>query len=86
MGLPLLLSDIPVLHEISHDNAIFFDPVSPRSFYDAVLRMMNGAVDLGGLSEAGRKIARENYTKEKYLHQLLNYYEEILNPSTNLIT
>ncbi|HVZ95735.1 MAG TPA: glycosyltransferase [Chitinophagaceae bacterium] len=86
MGLPLLLSDIPVLREISHNNAIFFDPYSAQSFSDAVLQIMNGKINLKQLSDCGKKIAGENYTKEKYLNQLLNYYEEILNPSKNLIT
>ncbi len=80
IGLPLLLSDIKTLHEISHDNAIFFDPCSPQSFSDAVLQIINGQVNLKELSEQGKLIAKDNYTKEKYLDQLLNYYEEILTP------
>src|SRR5690348_2155055 len=84
MGLPLLLSDIKPLREISHNNAIFFNPYDPHTFFDAVLSLEDKAKDLKEISERGKKIAKENYTKEKYLNQLLNYYDEILNPNEKL--
>jgi len=78
IGLPLLLSDIPPLREISQGNALFFDPYSPQSFVDVVLKILNGKSDLKNLSVNGKKIAKENFTKEKYLKGLLKYYDEIL--------
>ena len=78
VGLPLLLSDINTLREISHGNGIFFDPRDPQSFIDAVLKIINGEYNLEKMSEAGKKISKENYTKEKYLKGLFKLYDEIL--------
>jgi len=77
-GLPLLLSDIKVLREISQGKAVFFGPFSPKSFADAVTKIINGEINLQELSANGKKIARENYTKEKYLKGLLKLYAEAL--------
>lgn len=84
IGLPLLLSDIKTLREISQGNAIFFNPCDPQSFAKAALIMKNGSVDLKELSAEGKKIARENYTKEKHLKRLLNFYDELLKPNEQL--
>ena len=78
IGIPLLLSDIKTLREISHGNAIFFDPCKPQSFKDAIIKIINGEYDLELMSETGKKISKENYTKEKYLKGLLKVYDEVL--------
>jgi L-malate glycosyltransferase len=77
-GLPLLLSDIKVLREISQDNALFFDPFSPGSFADIVRKILNGKINLLQLSLDGKKIANENFTKAKYLKGLLKLYDDAL--------
>jgi glycosyltransferase involved in cell wall biosynthesis len=79
IGLPLILSDITTLREISQNNALFFNPCDPQSFVKVISKTINGETDLKKLSENGKKISRENYTKEKYLKSLLKYYDEILN-------
>jgi glycosyltransferase involved in cell wall biosynthesis len=38
-GTPLVISDIPVFHEVGGDAAVYFDQNSPRAFADAVLSM-----------------------------------------------
>jgi len=78
IGLPLLLSDIAPLREISQNNALFFDPRKPQSFADVVVKIIEGKVDLKNLSEKGKMISQENYTKEKYIKGLLKFYEEVL--------
>jgi len=78
IGLPLLLSDIAPLREISQSNALFFDPCKPESFADVVAKIMEGKVDLKNLSDKGKIISKENYTKEKYITGLLKFYEEVL--------
>ncbi|MGH2649077.1 MAG: glycosyltransferase family 4 protein [Ginsengibacter sp.] len=78
IGLPLLLSDIKVLHEVSQENAIFFDPYNPKSFADAVVKIIKGEHELEKMSEIGKKISKENYSKEKYLKGLLKIYDEVL--------
>ncbi len=78
IGLPLLLSDIAPLREISQSNALFFDPCKPQSFADVVVKIMEGKVDLKNLSEKGKMISKEKYTKEKYIKGLIKFYEEVL--------
>jgi glycosyltransferase involved in cell wall biosynthesis len=84
IGLPLLLSGIAPLREISKGNALFFDPHDPRSFASVVSKIIEHKIDLQNLSATGKKIARENYTKEKYLKGLLQFYDEVLQQQTQL--
>ena len=56
----------------------FLIPYIPQSFVDVVLKIINGEPDLKQLSENGKKISKENYTKEKYLKGLLKLYDEVL--------
>ena len=67
VGLPLILSDIASLREISQNNALFFDPCDPQSFAEVIVKIMERKVDLKNLSEKGKIISKENYTKEKYI-------------------
>lgn len=41
MGVPAVVSDIPVFHEVGADGALYFDPNSPRSFADTVKKLDN---------------------------------------------
>ena len=77
IGLPLLLSDIDSLREISQGNAMFFDPYNPQSFIHVVIKIINGESDLKQLSVNGKKISKENFTKEKYLKGLFKLYDEV---------
>jgi glycosyltransferase involved in cell wall biosynthesis len=84
IGLPLLLSGIKPLKEISQNNALFFDPYNAQSFVDVIKSILSNKGSLLALSEKGKIIAKENYTKEKYVAGLLNLYEEVLNNELNL--
>jgi glycosyltransferase involved in cell wall biosynthesis len=77
-GLPVLLSDIAVLREISKDNAVFFDPLDPQSLVTALQKIIDHEVDLESLSKKGMLIAKE-YSKKYYLDNLFGIYEKILN-------
>ena len=78
IGLPLLLSDIAPLREVSQGNALFFDPYDPESFTRLVIDIINNKKDLKALSANGKKIAKENYIKDKYIKNLLDLYDEML--------
>jgi glycosyltransferase involved in cell wall biosynthesis len=78
VGLPLLLSDIKVLREISEGNALFFDPFKPESFVALIHKILTGEIDLKKLSEKVKEIARNNYTQEKYLRGLFEIYQQII--------
>lgn len=77
IGLPLLLSDLPVLREITHDNALFFNPNDPSSFVSVATRIMQGDADIKKMSERGIEIAKENYQKEDYIGKLINIYKSV---------
>lgn len=76
-GLPLLLSDIPVYHEVTFENALFFDIATPSSLADVIKKILKGEFDLEQLSEKGRQIALQ-YSKENYLRHLFSIYEKVM--------
>jgi glycosyltransferase involved in cell wall biosynthesis len=41
VGVPVVCSDIPVLHEVAGDAALYFDPLDPRSIASALRRVLN---------------------------------------------
>jgi glycosyltransferase involved in cell wall biosynthesis len=77
VGLPLLLSDIKTLREVTHGNALFFDPRDAKCLADAIKAIFERKVDLKELSQRGKSIARENYSKKKYVTGLLKLYSKI---------
>ncbi len=77
-GLPTLLSDIAVLHEISEDNAVFFNPLEPQSLANVFLAVLNNQIDLKTLSKNGLVLAQK-YSKKTYMENLLNIYSKIIN-------
>lgn len=81
MGMPLLLSDIPVFHEVIYDNALFFDIKNPDSFGELIRGIFNQKYNLNVLSKSGIEISKK-YTKEIYLENLFNIYDSVLPQST----
>ncbi|MEP6582775.1 MAG: glycosyltransferase [Ginsengibacter sp.] len=79
VGLPLLLSDIKVLKEISAGNALFFDPFDPESFASVVKTIFNSDRNLKDISDKAKEVATNNYTKEIYLKSLFQVYRRMLN-------
>lgn len=75
-GLPLILSDIPPMHEVSHGNALFFDPDDPQSFVDVMRQVLRGEADLAAMAERGLAIVRANYRKSDYLTRLNAIYAD----------
>lgn len=79
IGLPLLLSDLPVLREVTHNNALFFDPQDPDSFIELIEKIISGEYDLKNLSETGIQIAKENYQQKNYFKKLDKIYTSVIN-------
>ncbi len=77
VGLPLLLSDIKVLREITEGNALFFNPYNAQSLAEAIISIFENRNDLNTFSERGKIIAKEKYTKQKYVNDLLDLYKNI---------
>ena len=82
-GLPLLLSDIEVLREVSDGNAIFFDPYDAKTLADAIISVFEDRMRLISYSEKGKAIAKEKYTKEKYVNDVMDLYRDIATNSSN---
>jgi glycosyltransferase involved in cell wall biosynthesis len=76
-GLPLLLSDLPILHEVTYNNALFFDLEDPMSFAGLIKEIFEGKHNLEALSKDGIDIAKK-YTKEIYLKSLFSIYDNVL--------
>lgn len=77
-GLPLLLSDLPVFHEITFENALFFDVNNTLSFVNMIKGIFERKYNLNELSRDGMEIAKK-YTEEIYLKSLFGIYDGILN-------
>jgi glycosyltransferase involved in cell wall biosynthesis len=77
-GLPVLLSDLPVFHEITYENALFFDVNHPNSFAKLINEILEDKLDLNQFSENGIAISKK-YNKENYLKKLFNIYHSVLN-------
>jgi glycosyltransferase involved in cell wall biosynthesis len=80
VGLPVFLSDIPVLREVTKNNAVFFDPAKPDEFVSLVRSALAGRIDLMKMSVEGKRIA-SSYTRAAYIKGLFDLYDELLSSS-----
>ncbi len=76
-GLPLLLSEINTLKEVSQGNALFFNPYNPQNLANLISSIFDKKEDLKALSEKGKLIAKAEYTKQKYVNELLDLYKDL---------
>lgn len=58
-GCPVICSDIPVLHEVAGDAALYFDPTSPQAIADAIRTALDSANLLAQLRDDGLARSRE---------------------------
>lgn len=85
VGLPVLLSDLPVMHEVSHGNALFFDIKDPTSFVSLMERIQSGKVDLQEMSAKGLELVRTNHVKEDYVERLNAIYTRTITSSRSTL-
>lgn len=76
-GLPLLLSDIPVYHEITSENALFFSLNNTDSFTNLIQNIFQKKYNLNLFSKKGLEISK-SYTKAEYLKNLNSIYNTII--------
>lgn len=76
-GLPALLSDIPVMREITLGNALFFDLHNPENLSNIIKKVLEGNQDLSDLSTKGIQISKQ-YCKQKYSEKLFEIYEQLI--------
>lgn len=76
-GLPVLLSDIPVMREITSENALFFNLKNPEHLSNLIKEILAGKHNLSELAEKGLKISKQ-YSKQTYLENLFEIYEKLI--------
>ncbi len=76
-GLPLLLSNIPVMKEITLGNALFFNLNNPETLADLLKEILAGKHNLSELSEKGLMITKK-YSKKEYLKSLFGIYDQLI--------
>lgn len=78
-GLPLILSDLEVLRSTSNGYAQFFNPVDPLSLENTLMKIMNfdnkTNIQINNDVKRAQDFATNNYSKNKYVAQLLEIYQ-----------
>ncbi len=76
VGLPVLLSDIPVFHEVSGDNAFFFDPENEENIAAVITGFMQLSTnEKTDLSKKMKSTAMEIASEENYIKRLEEIYQ-----------
>jgi L-malate glycosyltransferase len=74
IGLPVIISDIPVYREVGSDKASYLNNKDPRSLAAIVQTCLNGQKNLKKESEENKRYAREMFSKQGYLQKLKEIY------------
>ena len=77
IGLPMLLSELPVLKESIGANAMYFNQNDPDSFIAAINLILSGKIDLQQFSANGIELALKNYQRKDYVYRLKNVYAAV---------
>lgn len=76
MGVPAVISNIPIFHEVAAGGALYFDPKNPKQFADRVKELDDKAV-LQQVIEAGKEHI-SSFTWEDSARSLLTIVKSIL--------
>jgi glycosyltransferase involved in cell wall biosynthesis len=74
-GLPVVISDVPVLKEAGGDAAVYVDLSNPESFAEAVIDLKKNKNKLRTYAAAAHARAKSLADKKMFLTQLLKLYE-----------
>ena len=74
-GIPVVVSDIEIFKEIGDGAALFFDPLSPKSFADAVQKLASNPAWLE-VSKASLRVA-ERFNWDRSAAELLSLVDEL---------
>lgn len=75
LGLPALLSDIPVLREAADDTALYFNISNPQHFVDLIQRMLISNSNWSDLSQRARERAILLTSPQQHMESLTSIYE-----------
>lgn len=79
-GLPAILSDIPVLREVTKQHAVYFDINDPADLVKKIKAVQKGEIELEKNAEAAFAIINSFARKETYLNRLQELYANKLAP------
>ena len=80
VGLPVILSDLEVFHEITNKNAIFFNPHDPESISNAIKDFVNLPMeDKIAMGERGKRKAKEIASQQSFQKKLKEIYRTVIN-------
>jgi|GEM_PF-303531 len=83
VGLPLILSGLPVLREVTDDRAFFIDLSNPDTFVNLVQSFLSNENDINIHVQENISAAKEKYTQKVYLQGLLHIYKEAIKSTQN---
>jgi glycosyltransferase involved in cell wall biosynthesis len=75
-GLPVFLSDIPVLHEVAKDNAVYFDLNNPHDLVNKIKQALNRNIDLSSLARHAHSRSQAIAGKSAHINKLNEIYEQ----------
>ena len=76
-GLPVICSDLPVLHEVAGEGALFFDPTNDEMLADAIYRVMTDDALATRLSDSARQNAKR-FSWERAAKETEAVFERLL--------
>jgi len=76
-GLPSFLADIPVLREVTGNDALYFNIKDPQSLGRQIQQVLEGKVDLVRLAAASHQRVNEFAHREQYLEKLNALYSHL---------
>ena len=77
VGCPVILSDIPVFHEINGEAAIYFNEEDPKNIAEVISKTLKNKKLLENLVKKGYKQV-QNYSWEKMVSEIHRTYEEVI--------
>jgi glycosyltransferase involved in cell wall biosynthesis len=76
-GLPLIVSDIPVLHENTGGYASFVNLNDPMQLTKVLIALQQGNIDVNGIGRKGFEWVKTIAHPDVVLHQIANFYDHI---------
>jgi glycosyltransferase involved in cell wall biosynthesis len=75
IGLPVIISDIPVYREIGAEHALYIDPLDPESLRKVLIKISEGKINIEALGKSNKVYAESKFSKTGYLAKLKSIYQ-----------
>jgi glycosyltransferase involved in cell wall biosynthesis len=76
-GLPVVASDIDVLHDVVGEPGVFADPNDPAEFADALIALVEDPERRGRLGTEAKERARSTFSLERTAREYYNIYKQL---------